>query len=169
MPLGILDLRALRRYYRKAAIDVVAAIVDLPAASTLSLIVGNTPATGAEGSIFIDRGTSIRLIWFQADLVTSAVAGSRNVGLSINLKDYGKTIVIRSNVTQAAGSERTWIFERGYPSPGVDSAFNAGPIGQFLPELPLRGPFTLSTSTLSMDPGDHFTAGNFFILFEVIS
>lgn len=170
MSLSVQEVKALKKFYQRQGVPTVAALtppVLLGARGTPQAILGTKPATGAEATIFIDKGLFVRPLWIFIDFVTDAVANNRNVALTIALTIPNITLTLRNSVLQVAGSERTWEWILGYPNAGIDTTFNAGQIYSFLPDLPIRTPVTFSTSTFQFDSGDKFSGG-MNLYFEVL-
>jgi hypothetical protein len=121
------------------------------------LAVGVKPAAGVDTTLVFEVGQIIKPIWFEIDLVTSAAAATRDVGLAIDLTFPNKTITLWTTATQTAGTERVWTWVLDFPTVGTNTGA-ATNIYSFLPDLTIKTKVTFRTNSRNLDVGDQFAA-----------
>lgn len=119
----------------------------------LKVITGTDPGAGAEVSVTVPAGMAWDVLSMRVDLVSSAVAGSREPSLVL---DDGTTEFARvpATIVVSASSTRrfTWTRVGGLQLSGALPTSFAMPI----PELPLLSGYRVRTVTIALDAGDNY-------------
>jgi hypothetical protein len=127
---------------------------SLTGAGAARSITGTDPAAGAEVSETVPTGARWRLLAFNVVLVTSAVAGNREVVLTL---DDGVTNIseVAAGVAQPASVTRRYSFSRGVArfAPAASTVIAAP-----APDILLFGGSRIRTVTTALDVGDNFGA-----------
>jgi len=127
---------------------------SLDGAGALRSIAGTTPPVSTEISETVPTGARWQLISFYAQLVTSAVAGNRNVYMII---DDGVNELLRAPevVTQIASASAIYIWLTGYGTSQYPS--NVAEVATLPTPLFLGSGFRIRTSTVAFQAGDQWS------------
>lgn len=129
-------------------------------AGALRSITGSVPAAGAEISETVPTGARWELISFEADLVTSAVAGNRQPRLILD--DGTNTFYqVADNINEVASNTYRNIWAQGMTT-GLAAIFNvvreAIPVG-----IRLGAGFRIRTLTTAIDVGDQYASPKYLV------
>jgi len=125
----------------------------------LSFSTGTNPVAGAEIAETVPTGARWRLHGFRATLVTSAVAGNRQVSFGVSVGG-SNLLIMAANGTQAASLSYTYHLLQGISAPAVvgDQAYIPWPRA-----LDLSQTWNIFSLTTGLDAGDNWAAPKLYV------